>query len=62
LLEEAKRLGADIRLGQKIASINIKGTAICMKNGKVISGDVIIGADGMFALTEKVVSIFHGLT
>jgi hypothetical protein len=33
-----------------------------MKNGKVISGHVIIGADGMFALSQKVVGIFHGLT
>ena len=47
LVEECERLGVDIRLKSEVHSVDFEQTTVTLKNGDVVSGDVIIGADGI---------------
>jgi salicylate hydroxylase len=49
LLEEAEQLGVDLRLGADVRDVVSEGTAVVLKSGEVVSGDVIIGADGLWS-------------
>jgi salicylate hydroxylase len=46
LVQEAERLGVDLRLNSEIGDINFETTRVSLRNGDEISGDVIIAADG----------------
>jgi 2-polyprenyl-6-methoxyphenol hydroxylase-like FAD-dependent oxidoreductase len=46
LLREARRLNAEILLGVSVESIDFAQTLVQLGNGKVLRGDVIVGADG----------------
>lgn len=46
LVEEAKRLGVELRLKADVQDIDFERTGVTLRNGAMISGDVIIGADG----------------
>jgi hypothetical protein len=46
LVEECERLGVDIRLKSEVHEINFDQTTVTLRSGDVVSGNVIIGADG----------------
>lgn len=48
LVEECERLGVDVRLKSELYDIDFDETTVTLKNGDVVSGDVIIGADGNY--------------
>lgn len=50
LVEESQRLGVELRLKADVQDINFESTEVTLSNGEVISGDVIIGADGNLVL------------
>jgi hypothetical protein len=52
LLEEAQRLGAVIRLNADVAKLDFERTQAILSGGEVISGDVIVGADGRLGLQD----------
>ncbi|KAK5995251.1 FAD-dependent monooxygenase OpS4 [Cladobotryum mycophilum] len=47
LLEEAIRLGVDIKTGCDVQEVNLEATSITLANGQVYTADVIIGCDGV---------------
>ena len=48
LLDEAVRLGAEIRLNSKLVAIESSETPrVVLETGEVVHADVIVGADGM---------------
>ena len=46
LLEEAARLGVEIKLNADVAKLDFEKTEVILSDGEVIQGDVIVGADG----------------
>ncbi|CAD6594480.1 MAG: hypothetical protein ASARMPREDX12_009038 [Alectoria sarmentosa] len=46
LLERAKSLGVEIKLGSQVASIDLTAPSIELSSGKVYTADVIFGGDG----------------
>lgn len=46
LVEECDRLGVDVRLKSELHGIDFEQTTVTLKSGKMVLGDVIIGADG----------------
>jgi 2-polyprenyl-6-methoxyphenol hydroxylase-like FAD-dependent oxidoreductase len=52
LLKEARKLNAEIRLGVSVENIDFAQTLVQLGNGKVLKGDVIVGADGMSNLSD----------
>jgi salicylate hydroxylase len=46
LVEECERLGVDVRLKSEFDDVDFEQTTVTLKDGEVVSGDVIIGADG----------------
>jgi salicylate hydroxylase len=46
LLEEAQRLGAEIKLNSDVVKLNFDRTEVILSDGQVLKGDVIVGADG----------------
>lgn len=49
LVEEAQRLGVKLRLKADVSDIDFEYTEVKLRDGEVISGDVIIGADGLWS-------------
>lgn len=47
LLDEATRLGAEIRLGAEVTDVVFEQPEVVLAGGERVAGDVIIGADGM---------------
>lgn len=54
LVEEARRLGADIRLGCDVIDIQCgkQSPVVKLASGETITGDVIVGADGLRSLVR----------
>lgn len=46
LLDEAIRLGVDLQLGAEVKDIYTEEPAVLLADGRYISADVVIGADG----------------
>jgi salicylate hydroxylase len=46
LLEGARAHGAELRLGQQIVKVDVELNQVLMSDGTVLTGDVIVGADG----------------
>lgn len=46
LLDEAIRLGAVLQLGAEVEDIHTEQPAVLLADGRCISADVVIGADG----------------
>ncbi|KAK5217589.1 hypothetical protein LTS03_008282 [Exophiala xenobiotica] len=46
MLDEAKRLGVEIRLGCNVESLDFGHTEVVLDNGEKLNADVIVGADG----------------
>ena len=49
MLNEAERLGVQIRLGYTVQGLDFNKTQVLLEDGEVLSADVVIGADGEFA-------------
>jgi salicylate hydroxylase len=48
LVEECERLGVDLKLGADVQDLHIETTKVTLRSGEMVSGDVIIGADGKY--------------
>ncbi|CAI6335485.1 unnamed protein product [Periconia digitata] len=49
LVKECERLHVDIRLKSEVYDVDFENTRVLLKNGDVVSGDVIVGADGLWS-------------
>ena len=47
LIDEAEKLGARIQLDADVVDVDFENTSLTLRNGDIISADVVIGADGM---------------
>jgi salicylate hydroxylase len=52
LLEEARRLGATLRLNADVAKLDFEQTSVVLADGEVIKAEVIVGADGEWSPAE----------
>jgi 2-polyprenyl-6-methoxyphenol hydroxylase-like FAD-dependent oxidoreductase len=48
MLNEAERLGVQIRLGCNVESLDFEQTEVVVEGGKRLKADVIVGADGTY--------------
>ncbi|KAL3488002.1 hypothetical protein BJX62DRAFT_227636 [Aspergillus germanicus] len=55
LLEEATRLGAEIRLNAEVVDIDFEGPTVLLAGGERVVGDLIIGADGLYSRVRDLV-------
>ncbi|KAJ0414705.1 hypothetical protein BJY00DRAFT_305396 [Aspergillus carlsbadensis] len=55
LLDEATRLGAEVRLNAEVADIDFEGLEVLLASGERVAGDVIIGADGLYSRIRDLV-------
>ncbi|KAL4927995.1 uncharacterized protein BDV17DRAFT_282237 [Aspergillus undulatus] len=55
LLDEATRLGAEIRLGAEVTDIILEGPEVILAGGERVAGDVVIGADGLYSRVRDLV-------
>ncbi|KAJ5177578.1 Monooxygenase FAD-binding [Penicillium coprophilum] len=55
LLDEAVRLGAVLQLGAEVEDIHTDQPAVLLADGRCISADVVIGADGQMSTVRKAV-------
>lgn len=46
LLQEAQRLGVDIRLNANVTDLDFKAAEVILADGEKLKGDVVVGADG----------------
>jgi flavin-dependent dehydrogenase len=53
LLDEAKRLGATVVLGQHVTKVDVAGDRVVTNDGTEWVGDVIVGADGRDLLSDE---------
>ena len=53
LVEEAKRLGVSLLLGQNVVDIDFEKPAAYMTGGSSISADLIVGADGLKSVCRE---------
>ncbi|KAG6849360.1 hypothetical protein H0H93_009103 [Arthromyces matolae] len=56
LYNAAVSLGADVRLGTSVASIDPEAQTVTLENGDVLSADVIIGADGAHGMARRLIT------
>lgn len=57
LLDEAIRLGAVLQLGAEVEDIYTEQPAVLLADGRCISADVVIGADGKLIVPLPVISL-----
>ncbi|KAL2814685.1 hypothetical protein BDW59DRAFT_176386 [Aspergillus cavernicola] len=55
LLDEATRLGAQIRLNSEVTDVIFEGPEVLLSGGERVAGDVIIGADGLYSHVRDIV-------
>ena len=53
LLERAKSLGVEIKLGSQVASIDLTAPSIELSSGKVYTADVVFGGDGDRSISRQ---------
>lgn len=53
MLDEANRLGVEIRLGCNVDSLDFDHTEVVLDSGERLKADVIVGADGMSHATAE---------
>lgn len=49
LVERAKEVGANVRLGAKVVDIDFDGPALTLEHGEELSADLLVGADGLWS-------------
>lgn len=55
LFDAAKALGVEIRLGCYVESIDVSGPTVKLATGETLTGDVVIGADGIRSRTREAI-------
>ncbi|KAL5334095.1 hypothetical protein BJX70DRAFT_391650 [Aspergillus crustosus] len=55
LLNEATRLGAEIRLNAEVTDVLFEGPEVVLAGGERVAGDLIIGADGLYSRTRDII-------
>ncbi|KAI0314334.1 hypothetical protein OF83DRAFT_1174843 [Amylostereum chailletii] len=60
LLNTAKELGAEIRLGAEAVSISEDGQSVELGSGETLRADVVIGAGGTTGICRKLLAKDHG--
>ncbi|KAL2871176.1 putative salicylate hydroxylase [Aspergillus lucknowensis] len=55
LLDEATRLGAEVRLNAEVTDVVFEGPEVLLAGGERVAGDVIIGADGLYSRVRDLV-------
>lgn len=57
LVDEARRLEAEIRLGCEVVDVHNRDASACVRlaDGEVVEGDVIVGADGLHSQVRTAV-------
>lgn len=57
LLDEAVRLGAQVRTGCDVvgADSSLAGPVVKLRDGEIVTGDVVIGADGLWSQMRNIV-------
>lgn len=53
LVDRAIELGAAIEVNSRIDSVDFDAPSVTTKDGRVVSGDIIIGCDGLKSVTRK---------
>jgi salicylate hydroxylase len=49
LVEKAKSLGVDFRLGEKVVAIDFERSVVTSESGREFHGDLVVGADGLWS-------------
>lgn len=49
LADRARQLGAELRLGARIADVDFDGPLVKLENGEKITADLVVGADGLWS-------------
>ncbi|KAH7125110.1 putative salicylate hydroxylase [Dendryphion nanum] len=49
LVDEARHLGVNLRLKADVRDIDFESTTVTLRDGEVIAGDIIVGADGLWS-------------
>ena len=52
MLDEAKRLGVQVRLGCMVEGLDFEKTEVIIEGGERVKADVIVGADGMLPISN----------
>ena len=53
LLQRAVELGVEIRVNSKVIDVDFDSATVTLESGGTVSGDLIIGCDGLNAITRK---------
>ncbi|KAI1208281.1 FAD binding domain protein [Annulohypoxylon truncatum] len=53
LVNRAKFLGVEIRLGADVQHVDFKRAAVTTQDGRTVQGDLILGADGLWSRTRS---------
>ncbi|KAI9710804.1 MAG: hypothetical protein M1812_007352 [Candelaria pacifica] len=53
LAKRAKEVGVDVRLGVRIGKVDFEGPSLCLGDGVVVRGDVVLAADGLWSSTRN---------
>lgn len=53
LVERAKELGVQLRLGARLSSIDFDKPAIVLENGDQLEADLIVAADGLWSKSRE---------
>ncbi len=55
LYNKAIELGAEVRYNANVVDIDVENQQVTLENGKTLSGDVLVGADGEFGVSRETV-------
>ncbi|KAE8452645.1 hypothetical protein EG329_013904 [Mollisiaceae sp. DMI_Dod_QoI] len=55
LLERAKELGVDVRVGSKVVKYDLKAPAVMLEDGKILRSDLVVAADGMDSPARRLI-------
>lgn len=53
LHKRALELGADVRVNSKVVDIDFESATITLKDGQTLTGDLVVGADGLNSVTRR---------
>lgn len=48
MMEQARKHGANLRLGVRVESVDENGPAVILKSSESIEADLVVGADGEY--------------
>jgi salicylate hydroxylase len=54
LVEKAKSLGVDFRLGEKVIDVDLERSLVASESGRQFQGDLVVGADGLWSRCREI--------